>query len=106
MKHVERSHPLRVTLCKVVVDCYHMDTVACECVQTYGKKFEFYDGETLVTETPEYDIPDMYLRESRAFIESTRTGEKNRSNIDSILESAKLLDALYQSADLGKEVTI
>lgn len=73
---------------------------------TYGKKFEFYDGETLVTETPEYDIPDMYLRESRAFIESTRSGEKNRSNIDSILESAKLLDALYQSADLGKEVTI
>ncbi|MBE6669941.1 MAG: Gfo/Idh/MocA family oxidoreductase [Ruminococcaceae bacterium] len=71
----------------------------------YGKKFEFFDGETLTTTYPEYDIPNMYLCESRAFIESVQSGVKNRSHIDNILESAKLLDALYASAEKGTEVT-
>ena len=71
---------------------------------TYGGKFEIYDAKTLETITPEYDIPPMFVCEDRAFIESITTGEKTRSHIDNILESAKVLDYLYQSADLGKEV--
>ena len=71
----------------------------------YGKKFEFFDGQTLQTETPEYDIPNMYLCESQAFIESIKTGVKNRNHIDNILESAKLLDALYRSAEQRREIT-
>lgn len=73
---------------------------------TYGKRFEFYDGQTLQTFAPEYDIPDMYLQESIAFLESVRTGVKNRSNIDRVLESAKLLDALYASAAQKKELEV
>ena len=72
---------------------------------SYGGLFEFYDGETLETEKPEYDIPNMYLCEDRAFLEEIESGEKNRSHIDSILESAKLLDALYASASDRKEIT-
>ena len=71
---------------------------------TYGGKFEIYDAKTLETITPEYDIPPMFECEDRAFIESITTGEKTRSHIDNVLESAKVLDYLYQSADLGKEV--
>ena len=71
---------------------------------SYGGKFEIYDGQTLETITPEYDIPDMYACESRAFLESCQTGVKNRSNIDNVLESAKLLDALYRSADKKEEI--
>lgn len=72
----------------------------------YGEKFEIFDGETLQTIVPEYDIPNMYLLEDQAFIESVITGEKNRSNIDNILESAKLLDTLYKSAEDKREVVL
>ncbi len=73
---------------------------------TYGGKFEIYDGETLQTVVPEYDIPDMFLCESEAFAQSINTGEKTRTNIVNILESMKLLDTLYASADIRKEVQL
>lgn len=72
----------------------------------YGKHFTFTNGETLESETPDFDIPDQYLCENIAFIESITTREKNRSNIDNILESAKLLDALYRSAEQKHEVDL
>ena len=70
----------------------------------YCKKFEFYDGETLETVAPEYDIPDMYECEDRAFLQSVEDGVKDKNNIENILESAKLLDALYASAAQRKEI--
>ncbi|MBQ2942057.1 MAG: Gfo/Idh/MocA family oxidoreductase [Clostridia bacterium] len=73
---------------------------------TYGGKFEFYDGSTLKTEAPEYDIPDMYEREDRDFLSSIESGVKNRNHIDNILESAKLLDRLYASAEAEKELEV
>ena len=73
---------------------------------TYCGKFEYYDGDTLETIQPEYDIPNMYLCEDKAFIESTITGVKTRSHIDNILESAKLLDVLYQSAEKHQEIVL
>ena len=78
----------------------------CGARLTYGGKFEIYDGETLTTIQPEYDIPDMHQEEDIAFIESLYTGEKTRSHIDNVLESAKLLDALYQSAEIRKEISL
>ena len=71
---------------------------------TYGGKFEFYDGQTLNTIIPEYDIPGMYLCEDKAFIESIETGVKNKSDISEILESMKLLDSLYKSSEAKKEI--
>ena len=70
----------------------------------YGGKFEIYDGETLETIKPEYDIPNMYLKEDAAFFESIDDGVKNRNNIDNILESMKLLDRLYESAKISHEI--
>lgn len=71
----------------------------------YGKLFEFFDGKTLQTATPQYDIPNMYLCEDKAFIESVQTSVKNKNNITEILESMKLLDALYKSSDEKKEIS-
>ena len=71
---------------------------------TYGKRFEFYDAETLETTTYDYEIPNMYFEEDKAFLESTLTGVKTKTHIDNILESAKLLDALYASAEQKKEI--
>ena len=72
----------------------------------YCNKFVLTSGETLETEAPEYDIPNMYLREDEDFIRSVQTGEKNRNYIDNILESAKLLDTLYASAEIKKEIEL
>ena len=72
---------------------------------TYGGLFEFFDGKTLQTATPQYDIPNMYLCEDKAFIESVQTGVKDKNNITEILESMKLLDALYKSSDENKEIS-
>lgn len=72
----------------------------------YGKLFEFFDGKTLEKETPEYEIPNMYLCEDSAFIESINSGVKDKNNISEILESMKLLDALYRSSGLGEEIKL
>ena len=72
----------------------------------YGGKFEIYDGETLETIEPEYDIPDMYYCEDKAFIESFTTGEKNKNNIEFVLESMKLLETLYASSKQRKEIEL
>ena len=73
---------------------------------TYCGKFEIYDGQTLETITPEYDIPDMYRCESEAFLNAIKTGVKDRNNIEYILESAKLLDYLYVSAEQKSEIDL
>ena len=73
---------------------------------SYGGKFEFYDGQTLETIAPEYDIPNMYLCEDQAFAESIKTGVKNKSNITEILESMKLLETLYKLSDEKKEIEL
>ena len=71
----------------------------------YVSKFHLTDSETLETTTPEIPLPDMYEEEDRAFILSYKTGVKDRNNIDNILESMKLLDALYKSSELGHEIS-
>ena len=35
VEHIERSHPLRVTLSQIVVDSYHVNTITCEGVEEY-----------------------------------------------------------------------
>lgn len=72
----------------------------------YGGLIEVFDGQTLETDKPQYDIPNMYALEDRAFLDSIDSGVKTRGNIDNVLESAKLLDLLYQSADQHKEIEV
>lgn len=73
---------------------------------TYGGRFEYFDGKTLQTIAPEYPIPDMYLLEDQAFIESINSGLKNRSNINEILVTMKLLDTMYKSAQEKEEIKL
>ena len=73
----------------------------------YGsKKFTFYDGATLESTPFETANPNFYTEEDRAFLASIDSGVKDRNHIDNVLESAKLLDALYASAEAGKEITL
>ena len=72
----------------------------------YGSFFDLFDGETLTETTPEFERPSSYLREDMAFIESIKTGIKDKNNIENILESARLLDALYQSSEKREELKL
>ena len=78
----------------------------CGARLTYGGQFELYKADDLSTDLSEGDIPDMYGREDRAFLDSCASGVRDKNNIENILESAKLLDVLYESAKLKKEVEL
>jgi predicted dehydrogenase len=73
---------------------------------SYGGLFDFTDGATLETSKEEYEIPQMHHAEDVAFFKSIREGVKDRNNIDNILESMKLLDALYASAAKRAEIKL
>lgn len=73
---------------------------------TYCGQFALLDGETLERTVTEHEIPNMYAAEDRAFLDATKTGEKNRNHIDNILESMKLLDTLYASSKAKKEIAL
>ena len=72
----------------------------------YCGQFHLTSGETLETVTTDHELENMYLKEDIAFLDSVKNGVKNKNYIDNILESMKLLDALYRSAELGKEVEV
>ncbi len=74
----------------------------------YGEYFTLYtikDGDYAEV-SPRYEIPDMYAREDDAFLRATLTGEHTKTHIDNILESAKLLDYLYRSAEQKREIAL
>lgn len=52
----------------------------------------------------EGDIPGQHKCEDEEFIKIIREGGKAVSHIDYILESQKLLDAIYESAEKNREV--
>ena len=72
----------------------------------YGGQFSFWEGSTLEKTRTEHEIPNMYYLEDKAFLESIDTGVKTKAHIDNILESAKLLDYLYQSAEKREEIKL
>ena len=78
---------------------------------TYGGGFTFFgtkDGK-LFQETPEYVTgsawDDMFYQELKAFVDCVNTGEHIRSYVDENLITAKMMQGLYDSAELGKEVS-
>ena len=73
---------------------------------TYGNQFTFWDGETLQKFDSDHEIPNMYLKEGIAFFNAIESGVKDKNHIDYVLESARLLDALYESSEKNKEIDL
>ena len=74
----------------------------------YGKNFKLYstkDGALLETE-PTYQTEDPFEKEIDAFLNCIDTGEKLPSHIDSVLVTAKIMQALYDSSEQGKEIAL
>ncbi|MDE5896818.1 MAG: Gfo/Idh/MocA family oxidoreductase [Clostridia bacterium] len=72
----------------------------------YCGMLTYYTVEDGVLETrrPAYNIPDMYTEEDRAFLDAIASGGTPKNEIHAVLESAKLLDALYESSAKKKEL--
>ena len=74
----------------------------------YGEKFTLYRSRngTLEEISHAYNMPCHYEEENKAFFQSIASGKKNRAHIDSVIETAKVMDAIYQSAEKGAEVKL
>lgn len=74
----------------------------------YGGDFKVYSAGNgnLYETTPTFTKTDMFEAEIDAFLESARANEKNRSHIDHVLITSQVMDALYESAASGSEVSL
>lgn len=75
---------------------------------TYGGMFTMWTDkdDMLYEHKPDFNMSSMFYDELDSFIDCVVTGDKNRGNIDNVIEVTKIMDALYQSSDEGCEVTI
>ena len=72
---------------------------------TYGGHFVTYDSD-LNKVTSDHEIPDMFVCEDSAFLNAIDSGEHTKTYIDNILETMKLLETLYASADIHREIDL
>ena len=67
----------------------------------YGTK----DGK-LVEETPDFEPNDMFKNEIDSFLKCIDTGEKLPSHIDTVVITSRIMQALYDSSEQGKEIVL
>lgn len=74
----------------------------------YGKDFTVYTAEegALVHYKPEFEARNPYDQEIASFLHSIETGEKNAAHIDNVIVTAKIMQAVYDSAAAHREVEI
>jgi len=72
----------------------------------YDGVVKLYDGATLETSEIERPTSNIFEREDIAFLNAVENNEKTKTYIDNILETMKLLDYLYRSADANKEIKL
>lgn len=74
----------------------------------YGKDFTVYTSEfgALVEYKPEFVMGDHFQNEIDAFIDSVKTGKKQPSHIDTVIITAELMQAIYDSAQQHKEISL
>ncbi len=74
----------------------------------YGENFTIFYGEdnALYESTPKYESTNHFENEINAFLSCIQTGEKLPSHIDTNMVTARLMQALYDSAEAGREVVL
>ena len=74
----------------------------------YGGDFKVYKAEhgSLVSYTPEFNSRNHFENEIDRFVECVRSGEKLASHIDTAIITAKMMQALYDSADAHREIVL
>lgn len=74
----------------------------------YGSEFTVYtakDGQ-LIEYTPAVDANNHFENEINAFVDCVQTGNKLPSHIDNAIITARIMQAIYDSADTHREVVV
>ncbi len=74
----------------------------------YGADFTLYSTKNgmLTKNTFSFKMPDMFQTEIDSFIDCVESGEKLASHIDTNIITARMMDAIYRSAETHTEVTL
>ena len=74
----------------------------------YGGDFTLYTTScnTLVSFKPKYKEEPMFQKEIDSFVACCRTGEKLPSHIDYVIHTARMMQAMYDSSEQGKEIVL
>lgn len=74
----------------------------------YGGDFKIYTAKNgvLYENIPSFHKTDMFYEEIDSFIKSARENCKNRANIDNVMITSEVMEAIYKSAQLGREVVL
>lgn len=74
----------------------------------YGKDFTFYSTKNGMLSKTSYqmNMPDMFQSEIDGFLDCIESGEKLSSHIDTNIITARMMDAIYRSAEEHREVTL
>ena len=75
---------------------------------TYGGDFTVYTTScgSLCSFKPKYKDHPHFQKEIDKFIECIHTGEKLPSHIDTVAVTAKMMQAMYDSSESGKEIVL
>ncbi len=74
----------------------------------YGQDFTVYTAEhgALVEYKPVFKMNNHFENEINAFVDCIKTGKKLPSHIDTVVITAKMMQAIYDSADAHREVVM
>ena len=74
----------------------------------YGGDFTIYTAKNgvLYETSPRTKVADMFYEEIDGFLQAARANQKNRAHIDNVLITSQVMEAIYLSAQLGKEVEL
>ncbi|RJE88752.1 gfo/Idh/MocA family oxidoreductase [Paenibacillus sp. 1011MAR3C5] len=73
----------------------------------YGADFKLYSAQNgaLLETIPQFKEGNHFQNEIDSFIACIRTGEKLPSHIDTVILSSKMIQAIYDSSDNGREIS-
>lgn len=74
----------------------------------YGGDFKIYSSKNgvLYETVPSFQKADMFYDEIDSFLRSAMENSKNRANIDKVMITSEVMEAIYKSAQLGREVML
>ncbi len=74
----------------------------------YGGDFKVYSAKNgvLYETMPSFPKADMFYDEIDSFLKAAAENTKNRANIDNVLVTSEVMEAIYRSAQLKKEIVL
>lgn len=74
----------------------------------YGGDFKVYSAKNgvLYETRPSFLKADMFYEEIDSFLKASIENSKDRANIDNVMITSEVIEAIYKSAQLGKEVIL